>query len=133
MLQRDGERFESARGYLSPVLKHPNLTIRTSVQVRRVLFSADRAVGVETSQNGVLKTAYASAGVILCAGVFQTPRILQCSGLGSAAMLLSAGIKLLYDLPAIGSNFQDNNCVGMTYSTTKVPPGSNRWRTSQAI
>ena len=29
VLQRNGERFESARGYLSPVLKHPNLTIRT--------------------------------------------------------------------------------------------------------
>jgi choline dehydrogenase len=133
VLQRNGERFETARGYLSPILKHPNLTIRTSVQVRRVLFSANRAVGVETSENGVLKTAYASAGVILCAGVFQTPRILQCSGLGSAPMLLSAGIKPLLDLPAIGSNFQDHIRVGMTYSTNKVSPGSKRWWIPQAI
>jgi choline dehydrogenase-like flavoprotein len=133
VLQRYGERFETARGYLFPVLKHPNLTIRSSVDVRRVLFSADRAVGIETSENGLLKTAYASTGVILCAGVFQTPRILQCSGLGSAPMLQAAGIKPLFDLPAIGSNFHDHVRVGMTYATNKISPGSKRWWIPQAI
>ncbi len=126
VLQRNGERFESARGYLQPAIPESRLALRTSVPVLRVLFAGDRAVGIETLENGVRQQTYASAGVILCAGAFQTPRILQCSGLGPAGVLESAGIAPRIDLPAIGANLQDHVRVEMVFRTSRLSPGSKR-------
>lgn len=128
VLQRDGERFESARGYLLPILREPRLRTRTAVHVRRVLLSGRRAIGIETLEHGVPKTYRASAGVVVCAGAFQTPRILQCSGLGPAEVLRSAGIEPVLDLPAIGANFHDHVRVEMAFTSTRSSPGAvRRW------
>lgn len=126
VLQRRGERFESARGYLEPMVNHPRLTLLTGVEVRRVLLSGQRAVGIEVAQGGGLEAMRAQRGVILCSGVFQTPRILQCSGLGPADILRQAGVSPVLDLPAIGSNFHDHVRVGMLYRTSRRSPGSKR-------
>ena len=127
VLQRNGKRFESARGYLQPAAANPRLTLRTGVHVRRVLLAGDRAIGIETAKDGRMETNHASAGVVLCAGVFETPRILQCSGLGPASILRAAGIVPHRDLPAIGLNFHDHVRVGLLYRTNRISPGSKRW------
>lgn len=126
VLQRNGERFESARGYLDPIRHESRLTIRTGVSVRGVLFAGDRAVGIETVAGRRWQKIHADAGVILCAGAFQTPRILQCSGLGPARVLESAGIVPVLDLPAIGANLQDHVRVEMVFRTDQLSPGRRR-------
>lgn len=127
VMQRNGERFESARAYLLPTIRHPRLKTKTSAHVLRVLMKGQKAVGIETIEHGVRKQYHASTGVVLCAGAFQTPRILQCSGLGPAPVLEAAGIKPLMDLSAIGSNFHDHLRMEMVFETSRVSPGSRRW------
>ena len=101
VLQRDGARFESAKGYLDPVASHPRLKLATNLRVRRILFEKQRAVGIEVELGGRMETYRASSGVVVCAGAFQSPRILQSSGIGPEKILQSAGIRTLLDLPAV--------------------------------
>jgi choline dehydrogenase-like flavoprotein len=49
--------------------------------------------------------------VILCAGVFESPAILERSGVGQKSVLATANIPLLYELRGVGENLQDHlNC-----------------------
>lgn len=50
----------------------------------------------------------AKAEVIISAGAFNTPAILQRSGIGPPAFLQSAGIPLVIDSPGVGANLQDH-------------------------
>jgi choline dehydrogenase len=126
VLQREGARFESAKGYLAPACSHPDLTLKTNLQVRRVVFNGNRATGIEVARNGQLEAYHAASGVVVCAGVFQTPRILQCSGIGPEKILHAAGIRTLIDLPAVGENFHDHVRVGLMHRSGRVSPGSKR-------
>lgn len=126
VLQRDGMRHESAGGYFLPIKKHAGLTLLTGAEVRRVILEKERATAIETHRMGKIETFHASAGVIVCAGVFQTPRVLQCSGIGPPDVLLRAGVRVHLDIPAVGENFHDHVRVGMLYKTSRISPGSMR-------
>jgi choline dehydrogenase-like flavoprotein len=54
--------------------------------------------------------------IILAAGAVRTPGILQRSGVGSEPLLSSLGITTVVDLPGVGSNFQDQPTLYMTFS-----------------
>lgn len=51
--------------------------------------------------------ASARKEVILCAGTFNTPQILNLSGIGAKEELDKFNIKLVKDLPAVGKNLAD--------------------------
>ncbi len=50
--QRDGRRCSAAVAYLHPAMGRPNLTVETYMQVHRVLFEGERAVGVQGARLG---------------------------------------------------------------------------------
>ena len=75
-------RASTARSYLRPALKRPNLQLVTKALVHRVLFDGKRAVGIEFSRNGATERADAAREVILSAGAIGSPHILQLSGIG---------------------------------------------------
>ena len=101
---RRGRRLSAARAYLHPVLDRPNLDVHTGVQVARVIVEGGRAVGVET-----VKGERIPAGeVILCGGAINSPQLLQLSGVGPAAVLEAAGVRVVHDLPGVGENLQDH-------------------------
>lgn len=105
---RRGRRLSAAGAYLHPVLHRPNLTVTTRALVHRVLFEADRAVGVEFSR-GPGRTRRARAGeVILCGGAINSPQLLQLSGIGASSELGALGINVVRDLPGVGENLQDH-------------------------
>jgi choline dehydrogenase len=52
--------------------------------------------------------AYARKEVIVSGGTFNTPQILQLSGIGPAALLRKFNISIVSDLPGVGRNLQDN-------------------------
>jgi choline dehydrogenase len=56
--------------------------------------------------------------VILSAGVFGTPQLLQLSGVGPKALLESLGINVIVDLPGVGEHFQDHVLVPVTWSAS---------------
>ena len=80
--QRDGRRCSTAVGYLHPAMDRPNLTVETFLQVHRVLFEGDRAVGVQAERLGELHEYRAEREVILCGGAYNSPQLLMLSGIG---------------------------------------------------
>ena len=127
---RRGRRQSAARAYLHPVMERPNLTVTTRALVHRVLFDGTRATGVEYSVRGKLHTAHAGE-VILCGGAFNSPQLLQLSGVGNAGELASLGIPVVHDLPAVGEHMQDHLEVYVQYSCTQpvsLQPSLKKWK-----
>jgi len=107
--QDNGERWSSFRGYLQPHLgSRDNLRVETGADARRILFEGMRAVGLEYSQNGQVRSVRAKKEVILCAGAFQSPQLLMLSGVGDASELKMHGISLVHHLPGVGRNLHDH-------------------------
>lgn len=105
---KNGERCSAAKGYLTPNLSRPNLQVMTHAQSARILFDGKRAVGVEYWQGGEQKQVRARREVILCAGAFGSPQLLQVSGIGPVAHLREHGITVRADLAGVGQNLQDH-------------------------
>ncbi len=108
-------RASTARSYLRPVLKRPNLQLVTKALVHRVIFDGKRAVSVEFSRGGTTERADALAEVILSGGAIGSPHLLQLSGVGDPALLGRIGVPLVHELPGVGRNMQDHYVVRMTY------------------
>ena len=116
---RNGQRSSSSFEYLHPALGRKNLRIERNVTVHRVLFDENkRAVGVLASRGGESLGFGASREVILSAGAVDSPKLMQLSGLGDAALLAQHDIPLVHELPAVGKNLQDHLCVSFYYRAT---------------
>ncbi len=98
-----GRRCSAATGYLRPAERRPNLAIEVNALATRIVFQGRRAIGVQ--YNG--KTATAGREVILSGGAFNTPQLLQLSGIGPAELLRRHGIAVLHELP-VGEGLQDH-------------------------
>ncbi|KAE8410629.1 aryl-alcohol dehydrogenase [Aspergillus pseudocaelatus] len=106
-----GRRSNSASAYYKPVELRQNLHVLTNSFVERVLFDKSkppRSIGVQYSLDGSSKTIQARSEVILAAGAFQSPKILQLSGVGGAELLEKYGIDIVVKLPGVGQNLQDH-------------------------
>jgi len=107
--QKDGERWNAARAYLTPHLaSRSNLTVVTGARARRILFSGKRASGVEFQRGGEIHDFRARCELILAAGALQSPQLLMLSGIGAGAELQKFGIPVIHDLPGVGKNLQDH-------------------------
>jgi choline dehydrogenase len=105
---RRGLRHSTAAAYLRPVEKRPNLRILTGAQAERVLIENGRATGVLFQHKGAPAQALANAEVILCGGAFNSPHLLELSGIGQANRLHALGITPVVDSPGVGENLQDH-------------------------
>lgn len=120
---KDGRRFGVAAAYLDPAMERPNLDLASGAHATRLLFEADRCVGVEFLQGTELERVYASGEVILCAGAIESPKLLMLSGIGRAADLEQHGITPLIDLPGVGENFHNHVLVILaTIGSEELPP-----------
>ncbi len=105
---RGGTRETTARAFLAPALKRPNLTVLTDAQVTRVLLEGRRAVGVEARTPQGLVTVRANREVVLSAGAIQSPQLLMLSGIGDGEHLASVGVEVRHHLPGVGRNLHDH-------------------------
>src|SRR6185295_11085865 len=80
---RRGRRISAARAYLHPVKGRRNLSVRTSTLVTRIHFDGQRAVGVEIERQGGGTETIRAGEIILAGGAFNTPQLLQLSGVGA--------------------------------------------------
>ncbi len=110
----NGVRWSTATAYLNPARHRLNLTIRANCHVQRVLFTGNRATGVEVRSGDETYTVEAGE-VILSAGPINSPHLLLLSGIGPAAQLRRAGVAVLRDLPGVGQNLRDHPHVGVTW------------------
>ena len=103
-----GRRVSAVRAYILPVRARPNLTIECGAHVQRVLFRGRRASGVDyRCGTGNSRTAEARE-VILCGGAFNTPQLLQLSGVGDGDELAALGVEVVNHLPGVGEGLQDH-------------------------
>ncbi|MFI8976642.1 GMC family oxidoreductase [Nocardia asteroides] len=109
----NGLRYSTARGYLhdDPL---PNLTVLTGATVTKVVIEGSRATGVRILAGGGTRVIGASREVVVSAGAFGSPQLLQLSGIGPAAHLAAHGIAVEADLP-VGDNLHDHLFVPLSF------------------
>ena len=131
---RRGRRISAARAYLHPVMRRRrrNLKVRTSTLVTQIHFEGTRAVGVEIERMGGGTETIRAGEVILAGGAFNTPQLLQLSGVGAAADLGALGIPVVADLPGVGQHLQDHLEVYIQYGSSQPvsaqPSATELWR-----
>lgn len=128
---KNGRRWSTAVGYLRAAARRPNLEVATGALATRILFDGRRAVGVEYRRGETTTSARANAEVILAGGAFNSPQLLQLSGIGPADLLRAHGIAVIADLPGVGAHLQDHLQVRMLYRCTEpitMNDVINNWR-----
>ena len=103
-----GRRSSTAVGYLREAEKRPNLTVLTEVLASRILFSDKKAFAVQYLKNKESHQVEAKREIILCGGAFNSPQLLQLSGVGPGALLQQHGIAPVHDAPEVGEGLQDH-------------------------
>ncbi len=103
-----GRRASTAVAYLGPAKSRSNLKIETSALGQRILFDGRRAVGVEYRQGASLRCARARKEVLVSSGAYNSPQLLQLSGVGPADLLRKHGIDVVLDAPGVGHDLQDH-------------------------
>ncbi len=129
-LQR-GRRLSAAGAYLHPVMDRPNLTVLTRALVSKVLMDGTRATGVEVIDAKGAKRKVSAGEVILCGGAFNSPQVLQLSGIGDADHLRSIGVDPVHHLPGVGENLQDHLEVYVQHSAKQpvsLNPNLKLWK-----
>jgi choline dehydrogenase len=121
-------RASTARTYLHPALKRPNLQLVTGALVHRVVFDGKRATGVEFSRGGVVERADAVCEVILSAGAIGSPHILQLSGVGDPEHLAKIGVPVTHELRGVGKNMQDHYVARVSYPVVGAQTANERSR-----
>lgn len=114
---KNGERCSAAAAYLHPVMDRSNLTVLTKAHATRVLFDGKRAIGVAYRQGGQDKQVMARSEVLLCGGAFNSPQLLQLSGVGRSQDIEPHGIDLVHELPGVGQNLQDHLDFTLAYKS----------------
>jgi choline dehydrogenase len=107
---KNGRRWSSADAFLSAEVKRrPNLTIVTHARAKRVLLENKKAIGVEyQDKKGATHQATATREVILSAGTYNTPPLLELSGIGNPEVLAELGVETQHALIGVGENLQDH-------------------------
>jgi choline dehydrogenase len=112
---RNGRRWSTARGYLKAARKRHNLAVISNAIATRILFEGRRATGVEYRKDGGTHVARAQAEVILSGGAFNSPQLLQLSGVGPADLLRQHGIDVIADMAGVGADLQDHYQARFNY------------------
>jgi choline dehydrogenase-like flavoprotein len=115
-----GRRWSTARGYLDSARRRSNFSVVTGALVHRIIVRDGAAIGVEYERRGRRHVATADREIVLSAGAFGTPQLLQLSGIGPAEHLRSVGITPVVDSPQVGQNLTDHPATFMNW---ELAPG----------
>jgi len=114
-----GRRFSAARAYLHPVKRRRNLTVQCRALATKLITEGKTVVGVEYSLPFGRNKSVRAKEVILCGGAFNSPQLLQVSGIGNETDLRAVGITPIHHLPGVGENLQDHLEVYVQQSCTQ--------------
>jgi choline dehydrogenase len=118
--QRRGVRLNTARAFLHPVAKRPNLAVFTHAHAQQLRLDGRRCSGVEFLRAGRREFASARLDTILASGSIGSPQLLQLSGVGPAALLKDRGIEVRHELPGVGENLQDHLQLRTAFKVSNV-------------
>ncbi|NUL18443.1 GMC family oxidoreductase N-terminal domain-containing protein [Agrobacterium tumefaciens] len=108
LTQRNRRRSSASLAYLNPIRHRKNLMIKLGARVSRIVLEGKRAIGVEVVGKSGTEIIRAEREVLVSSGAIGSPKLLLQSGIGPADHLKSVGVKVLHDLPGVGSNLQDH-------------------------
>ncbi len=132
-----GKRQSAATAFLRPIETRANLSILTDRTVRRVVFSAKRAVGVEVASPQGDELIEASREIILCGGAMASPAILERSGIGDAARLETLGVSLVHHNSEVGEGLIEHRGLIMQWKLRDPGLSQNRefsgWRLLRGV
>ena len=117
----NGVRMSTALTYINPNRHRLNLTIRSNILVRRIIFEENVAVGVEVESGGDVFIVEANQ-IVLSAGAIGSPHILMLSGVGPAHHLNDHDITVIHDMPGVGQNLRDHPLVAIRAKTKEDFP-----------
>jgi choline dehydrogenase len=104
----NGVRSSAAHGYLKAARRRANLKVVSKALATRILFDGRRATGVEYLVGNDKRGAHANVEVIVASGAFNSPQLLQLSGVGPASLLQALGIPVVADAPGVGDDLNDH-------------------------
>jgi choline dehydrogenase len=105
---RRGRRASTARSYLRPAQGRKNLKVETAALAQRILFDGRHAKAIEYRQGGTLHTARARKEILISGGAYNSPQLLQLSGVGPTELLRKHGIGVVLDAGGVGHDLQDH-------------------------
>jgi choline dehydrogenase len=105
---RNGRRASCAVAYLRPTRNRANLHLLTEALVTCIGFEGTRATTVKYEHGGATHSVRAHGEILLCGGSFNSPQLLQLSGVGSRALLERYGIPVVLDAPGVGEGLQEH-------------------------
>lgn len=110
-----GQRFSAARAFLQPIRARTNLTVLTATDVLKINFHGARATSVCLRDLRGMRAVGIGREVILSAGAIESPKLLQLSGVGPAALLHEHGIGVVADRAQVGRNLREHVCLPLQY------------------
>ena len=113
-----GRRLSAARAYLHPVMNRPNLEVICRAHALCIRFEGNRAVGLDFNHKGQTQSVQGGE-IISCGGAFNSPQLLQLSGIGNPKDLEPLGIEIVQELPGVGENLQDHLEVYVQHACTQ--------------
>ncbi|MCP4317044.1 MAG: choline dehydrogenase [Hyphomicrobiales bacterium] len=105
---RNGERCSTAAAYVHPHETRANLTVIANAQATQIIVEGKLAVGVAYRKGRKEHEVRAQREVLLCGGTFNSPQLLQLSGIGPVDELHGYAIEPVHELPGVGKNLQDH-------------------------
>jgi choline dehydrogenase len=106
-----GRRVSAATAFLRPAMQRKNVEVRTGAHATSIVLEGKRALGVRYAaggRGGPLTEVRARREVILAGGTYNSPQLLQLSGIGPAPLLQSLGIEVRHALAGVGEGLQDH-------------------------
>jgi len=116
--QKDGVRWNTAKGFLRPALNRPNLRVLTQAEAQALLIEGKRVKGVCFTRKGTTEVVEAKREVLLASGAINTPKLLELSGIGRGQLLSDLGIPVRHELSGVGENLQDHLQIRMVFRIT---------------
>ena len=116
---RRGLRLSAARAYLHPVMHRKNLKVQCRALVTKLVIEEKKVTGVNFELPFGRKRTAMAKEVVLCGGAFNSPQLLQVSGIGDSEHLKKVGVEPVHHLPGVGANLQDHLEVYVQHSCTK--------------
>lgn len=115
---KNGRRWSTADAYLNSSMGK-NIKVQTGVMVEQIVVDNGKICGVKYKDKSGDYLVSARKEVIVSAGTFNSPKVLELSGIGDAEVLKEKGIPVVHQLPGVGKNLQDHFGVGLEFKSTK--------------
>lgn len=112
-------RVTAGSAFVRPILGQSNFQLLTHARAMKIGIVGGRARSVTYAGPDGVSTVHAEREIVLCAGAYETPKLMMLSGLGPAAHLAEFGIPVTCDLPGVGADLQDHMLLGVGYASLK--------------